>query len=161
MRKSAGSILAALSLVGVAAAVPTATAASRHSTLVGGRFSYAIFQGAACASPVNLCVHGTFAGPLAGPFDEVITSLTPTKQKNISLGLGKIVIHTRRGDLACTESFVFDGVPGSDSEAGIVCEFTGGTRALKGAGGYFTAWGTQRPGQAAGLGHYGGRLTLQ
>jgi hypothetical protein len=155
-------ILAAAIVIGLTAAAPSATAASRarHSTLVSGLFSYQIFQGAACSSPVNLCVHGTFAGPLAGRFDEVVTALTPTKQKNIALGLGKIVIHTSRGDLPCTESFVFNTAKGSDSEAGIVCEFTGGTGRLAGARGYFTAWGTQRPGQAVGLGHYGGRLTL-
>jgi hypothetical protein len=155
-------VLAAVTAIGLTAAVPSATAAggARHSTLVSGLFSYQIFQGAGCSSPVKLCVHGTFAGPLAGRFDEVITGLTPTKQKSIALGVGRIVIHTGRGDLPCTESFVFNTAKGSDSEAGIVCEFTGATGRLTGARGYFTAWGTQRPGQAVGLGHYGGRLTL-
>jgi hypothetical protein len=162
MRKPSLRILTTLILAALAVGAPNAMAARhvRRSIPLQGLFSYAIFQGAGCSSPVKLCVNGTFAGPLAGRLDEVITSLTPTTQPGILLGVGNIVIHTRRGDLRCTESFTFNGAPRTDGEAGILCEFTGGTGHWVGASGYFMAYGAAVGGRPVGLGHYGGRLIL-
>jgi hypothetical protein len=148
-------ILAALVGGGLIAA--SAASGDRSGSFLG-LLSY---QQSKAPCSVILCVTGVFQGVNGGPFDEQITSLTPSPgQPGILFGQGKIVIHNRNGDLPCDETFVFNGTPGGDQEAAILCEFRSGTGRYVGASGHFEAEAQQPPGAAGGGGRYEGRLTL-
>jgi hypothetical protein len=153
-------IAATLAAGGLSAAETANGASARAALPFTGHFYYSVAPG---PCPVVLCVKGVFQGANGGPFTEQITSLTPAgaDQPGILFGKGKISIHTRRGTVSCVESFAFNGAMGGDQEAGIICEFTGGTGRLTGASGHFQAYGSQPPGSKYGSGRYDGRLRLK
>jgi hypothetical protein len=128
-------------------------------SLHGGFTSGAAYGGPDCPSPIDLCADATFTGSLRGPATAVATSLTPTAEPGVVVGVADIVIHDRRGDVRCTESFVLNTTPGGDSEEGWICRITGGTGRYANASGHIEAFGSARGGGDVG-GTYGGRLTF-
>ena len=84
--------------------------------------------------------------------------LKTTPTPGVVVGVADLVIHDRRGDLRCTETFVVNATPGSDGEEGLICQFTGGTRHWAGVTGHIEAHGSAPGG--AGSGRYAGELTL-
>jgi hypothetical protein len=87
------------------------------------------------------------------------TSVAPTSQPGVLIGVAETVIHDRRGDVMCTETFIFNATPGSDGEEGVLCEVTGGTGQWAGVTGYINGYGTTPPGEAS-TGRYAGKLTV-
>ncbi|MEA2716656.1 MAG: hypothetical protein QOI99_973 [Actinomycetota bacterium] len=124
-----------------------------------GTFTTTTFSGAGCTSPIDLCADGTFRGTLNGPVTAVATSVAPTSQPGVLIGVADTVIHDRRGDVMCTETFIFNATPGSDGEEGVLCEVTGGTGQWAGVTGYINGYGTTPPGEAS-TGRYAGKLTV-
>ncbi len=151
---AATAVLAAISLAAVSAA-----GAASSTRRIRANFTTTTFSGAGCPSPIDLCAEGTIRGTLNGPVFASATSITPTSQPGVVVGVADIVIHDVRGDLFCTESFLLNATPGGDGEEGVICEFTGGTRAWANVSGYFNGHGSTPPGQAS-TGTLEGKLIL-
>lgn len=84
------SVPAAL-LVGTAAALfalpAVAFGGNGSSFQMQGKFETTTYSGAGCVSPIDLCADGSFRGTLTGPVTASATSVTPTSQPGILLGV--------------------------------------------------------------------------
>lgn len=140
-------------------AVALAGGGSSDRTVRGSFTSGAAFGGPDCPSPIDLCANATFTGSLRGPATAVATSFAPTAEPGVAMGVADIVIHARRGDLLCRESFVLNVTPGGDFEEGWICRVTGGTGRYANASGHLEAFGAATRGGDV-HGRYSGTLTF-
>ena len=70
------------------------------------------------------------------------------------------VIHTKQGDVACSEQAIFDLTPGSDHAFVDLCLISGGTGKYAGASGYIQEAGTFDFAANLGEADYQGKLIL-
>lgn len=145
--------------IAMSTALLTSADAQPRSLRIVGRFTTTTFNGPSCQSPIDLCAEGTFSGSLNGPVTAIATSLVPTSQPGVFLGVADIIVHDRRGDLTCLETFVIDLAPGNDGAEGVICRFTGGTGRWTGVTGYFAGYGFTPPGEPS-TGRYEGKLRI-
>jgi hypothetical protein len=89
----------------------------------------------------------SFTGATHGPATAVVTSLTPTTETGVAVGVANIVIH----DLNVSRA--------GDAEEGWICEITGGTGHFATVSGHMEAFGSAAGGGDL-RGKYGGRLTF-
>lgn len=155
--------VAVLVVASVAASSITALAIAAGKSgdqgMSGGFVGGPPFGGPDCPSPIDICATATFTGTVHGPATVVITSLEPTSEPGVLVGVGDIVVQDPRGELRCTESIVVNFTPGGDSEEGWICRVTGGTGRFAGASGHIEGYGaTDRHGDVSG--RYGGKVTL-
>jgi hypothetical protein len=153
------SLIAATLVAMSVTAIALAGGESKVRTVHGAFTSDAPFSGPNCPSPIDLCGTATFTGSIRGPATAVATSVTPTAQPGVVVGVADIVIDDPRGDVRCTESFMLNGSPGADSEEGWICEITGGTGHFANVTGHIEAFGSAAPGGVV-HGKYGGTLTF-
>jgi hypothetical protein len=158
-RLTVASVTAVMIAATSVSAIAVAGGGGKDRSLHGGFTSGAAYDGPDCPSPIDLCADATFTGSLRGPATAVATSLTPTAEPGVVVGVADIVIHDRRGDVRCTETFVLNATPGGDSEEGWICRITGGTGRYANASGHIEAFGSA-PGGGDVRGRYGGRLTF-
>jgi hypothetical protein len=142
--------LALLVLDGRAAAAP------RAKPVIGHLTSRQV-TGPACASPIGLCTAGRLTGGDQGAFEFAAARVAPSDVPGVLLYTGRLVVHTREGDLACTDAGAFNTA--GDGEVVDLCEVTGGTGQLSGATGYLRVFGTFTP-AAGGDSDYRGVLRL-
>ena len=131
--------LGAVPLVALAVVlVATASNASQGSTSLHGKFrSIMNFFPPACTSVTQVCSSFNATGDIKG--DGVVNVDTYPDANGISKA--HTVIHTRKGDLTCSEWAVFDVSPG-DHPFVDLCLINGGTGKYDGATGYIQEVGT-------------------
>ena len=153
--------VAAFAVAALILTVPAlAAGGTARSHRMQGSFTATNFSGPGCSSPLDLCANGEFRGTLNGPVTAVATSLAPTSQPGIFVGVADLVVHDRRGDVSCTETFIVNATPGSDGEEALLCTVTGGTGRWTGVSGYIIGYGISPPGETT-TGQYSGKLTLR
>jgi hypothetical protein len=131
----------ALALLSLAAAGIVAVAASdaapKAIPLHGHMLNIANFGGPGCGSATGVCSSFTATGDING--DGVVSVDTFPSADGISKA--HTVIHTKKGDLKCSEAAIFD-VAGADHAFVDLCVITGGTGLYDGASGYIQEVGT-------------------
>jgi hypothetical protein len=111
------------------------------------------FFAPACTSVTGVCSRFSIKGTIKGD-GVVFIDTIPTAE---GLSHAHTVIHTKRGDLTCSEIAIFDLV-GDDHGFVDLCIVTGGTGRYSGASGYIQEVGTFDFTSNVGGGHYHGRL---
>jgi hypothetical protein len=152
-----------LHLVFVAAALAFATTSaggngrgSSNSIELEGKLSgISNFFAPACTSATGVCSRFSIRGEIKGD-GVVFIDTFPTTE---GLSHAHTVIHTKRGDLTCSEIAIFDLV-GNDHGFVDLCIVTGGTGKYTGATGYIQEVGTFDFASNVGGGHYHGKLIL-
>jgi hypothetical protein len=129
------SVSAALIVGAIAFLANQAGADSTQKTFHGHVEDEVVTDGS-CTSPVQICTVGRLSGGLNGDLEFTMTSLTPTNPAGTLFFTAQSTIHTRDGDVSCTDSGSFNTAPGSDGEGVHLCEITGGTGEFAGATGY-------------------------
>jgi hypothetical protein len=114
------------------------------------------FFAPACTSVTGVCSRFSIKGEIKGD-GVVFIDTFPTAEGESH---AHTVIHTKRGDLTCSEIAIFDLV-GSDHGFVDLCIVTGGTGKYAGATGYIQEVGTFDFATNVGGGHYHGKLILQ
>jgi hypothetical protein len=95
------------------------------------------FGGPGCPSPTGVCSRFVATGSIKG--DGLVSVDTfPTAD---GLSKAHTIIHTRKGDLTCSEWAIFD-VAHADHAFVDLCLITGGTGEYAGASGYIQEVGT-------------------
>jgi hypothetical protein len=138
-------------------AVPAAGASSpcRH---IQGEIELTPVSGPDCTSPVGVCGRGQLTGTLAGHSFFIGSSLVQsvdTPSTAVLLLTGDNRIETKRGTLLTKDAVVLRTA--GDGEFAEVDTIVGGTDALQGATGVFTATGFYDAANG-GSGHYEGEL---
>ena len=95
------------------------------------------FGGPACGSATGICSSFTAAGDLKGEGVAYVDTL-PTAE---GISTAHTVITTKKGELHCTETAIFDLV-GADHAFVDLCLIIGGTGIYEGATGYIQQVGT-------------------
>ncbi len=90
-------------IVGATCVAAIAMAGADERVMSGGFVSGPPFDGPDCPSPIDLCATAEFTGTVHGPATAVATSLTPTAEPGVVVGVADIVIHDPRGNLECTD----------------------------------------------------------
>ncbi len=124
--------------------------------LHGAIHDIANFGGPGCGSPTGVCSSFTITGSING--SGVVSVDTFPSAHGISQA--HTVIHTRFGDLTCSESAIFDLTPESDHAWVDLCVITGGTGRYAGASGYIQEVGTFDFAANLGQANYYGELSL-
>jgi hypothetical protein len=131
----------ALALLSLAAAgvvaVSASNAAPKAIPLHGHMSNIANFGGPGCGSATGVCSSFTAKGSING--DGVVSVDTFPTADGISKA--HTVIHTKKGDLTCSEAAIFD-LAGADHAFVDLCVVTGGTGLYEGATGYIQEVGT-------------------
>jgi len=121
------------------AVVATSDAASKTKKLHGKMVDIQNFGGPDCGSASGVCSRFTAKGDLKGE-GIVFVDTFPTNDVP-SFSKAHTVIHTKKGDLTCTEAALFD-LAGADHAFVDLCIVTGGTGLYAGATGYIQEVGT-------------------
>lgn len=125
-----------------------------HSIDLEGKLSgISNFFAPDCTSVTGVCSRFSIKGAIKGD-GVVFIDTIPTAE---GLSHAHTVIHTKRGDLMCSEIAIFDLV-GSDHGFVDLCIVTGGTGRYAGATGYIQEVGTFDFTTNVGGGHYHGKL---
>ena len=134
-------VLGLLTLVATSAIaiVATSDAASKTKKLHGKMLNIQNFFPPECTSASGACSRFTATGDLRG--DGVVFVDTFPSRDVPSFSKAHTVIHTKDGDLTCTEAALFDGA-GEDHAFVDLCIVTGGTGIYAGATGYIQEVGT-------------------
>jgi hypothetical protein len=133
----------ALALLSLAAAgvvaVAGSNAAPKAIPLHGKMLNIANFGGPGCGSATGVCSSFTAKGDING--DGVVSVDTFPSNEKLSISNAHTVIHTKKGDLTCSEAAIFDR-DGADHAFVDLCVISGGTGIYEGATGYIQEVGT-------------------
>jgi hypothetical protein len=136
-----------LVLLGASLAVALLWPSSSNSTpntvpLHGKMLNIANFFAPACPSVTGVCSSFTAIGSIQGEgVVEIDTPPNPTGRFPRAISDAHTVITTKKGELHCTETAIFD-VQGADHAFVDLCLITGGTGIYDGASGYIQEVGT-------------------
>ncbi len=144
----------------VATVLGVGAEASPKSVKAHIRITSQTFSGPGCDSPVGLCAVGQARGTLNGPFEVTATSVVPSSTPGVVFVSATVVFHDRRGDLTCTEDFVYNPSPDADQSFAALCQITGGTGKWEGATGYLQGYGSTPPGETQTSAVLVGRIVL-
>jgi hypothetical protein len=147
-------VAAALSLAGAAGSA-NGRASSETVVLEGQLSGISNFFAPACTSVTGVCSRFSIKGSIKGD-GVVFIDTFPTAE---GLSHAHTVIHTKRGDLMCSEIAIFDLI-GDDHGFVDLCIVSGGTGTYAGATGYIQEVGTFDFASNVGGGHYHGKLLL-
>jgi hypothetical protein len=125
-------VVAAVVIAGPSTAAPTAT------PLHGNMRNIQNFGGPGCSSPVGVCSSFSATGSIKG--DGVVTVLTFPSAEGLSQA--RTLITTKKGELHCHESALFDLTEASDHAFVDLCAIDGGTGDYAGASGCIQEVGT-------------------
>ena len=117
----------------------TSGAAGKTKRIDGRMVGISNFGGPGCGSASGVCSKFTAKGDIKG--DGVVFVDTFPSNDQPSYSKAHTVIHTKKGDLTCTEAAIFD-VMGADHAFVDLCVITGGTGIYAGATGYIQEFGT-------------------
>ena len=135
-------VLGVLSLlVAGVVVVATSDAAPKTKKLHGHMENISNFFGPTCGSATGICSSFKATGDIKG--DGKVSVDTPPDASTPSYSKAHTVIHTKKGDLACTEAALFDGA-GADHAFVDECIIDGAhsTGNYAGASGYIQEVGT-------------------
>jgi hypothetical protein len=151
-------VIGFLSIAAVAVvAAATSNAASKEIKLHGHMVNIQNFFAPDCTSVTGICSRFTAKGDIKG--EGVVFIDTAPSPDPISFSKAHTVIHTKKGDLTCTEAALFD-FPGADHAFVDLCVITGGTGKYAGATGYIQEVGTFDFASNQGQLEYFGKLVL-
>jgi hypothetical protein len=148
--------LLCLALTG-GAAVASLSALPKTKTLRGRLLNIANFVGPGCVSDSGVCSSFQAIGDISG--DGIVSVATFPTFDVPGYTTAHTVIHTKKGDLRCTEAALFDLV-GPDHAFVDECIITGGTGIYEGATGYIQEVGTFDFVKNLGEADYYGKITF-
>jgi hypothetical protein len=152
-------VLGVLSLTaaGVVVVAASSNAASKTKKLHGHMVNISNFFAPTCTSASGICSRFDAKGDIKG--EGVVFVDTAPNPDTPSYSKAHTVIHTKKGDLTCTEAALFD-VAGEDHAFVDLCLITGGTGVYDGATGYIQEVGTFDFANNLGELEYYGKITF-
>ena len=142
LSRPAGALLLAAVVALVGSGGPADAASRGHAKPVVGHLRSQQVTCPPGTPGIGLCTAGRLTGGVQGDFEFALMRLLPSDVPDVQLYTGRLVVHTRGGDLFCTDAGAFNANPASDGEVVDLCEITGGTGRLSGATGYLRVYGT-------------------
>jgi len=125
----AGSLSAGIALTGAAQPAAKSTSMAVEGTLADHPVTK--------DCPSSFCMEGTYlTGKIRGPFRFEMTKVTQTDAPGVVFYVANGVIHTKGGDVHCSDFGIQNLKSDSAGEGVQLCEVTGGTGDYEGATGY-------------------------